>query len=195
VLACRNDNDDRLEIQAYYWRQGTNICLYTTLDGEQITKMVSCCIIILYYITHGAEPFLRSCHLCSHSSTSQGFMEPEGSLPCSQEPFTGPYPQPDKSNPHHPILSKIHFNIVHPPTSWFSHQYHTSICIPLLPHSCYMPCPSHPPWLDLHTWRKVQVVKLLIMQFSLTSRRFMSLRSKYSHQHPVLKHPQPMFLP
>jgi hypothetical protein len=26
---------------------------------------------------------------------------------------------------------------------WLSHQY--PICIPLLPHSCYMPCPHHPP--------------------------------------------------
>jgi hypothetical protein len=26
-----------------------------------------------------------------------------------------------------------------------SHQY--PICIHLLPHSCYMPCPSYPPWL------------------------------------------------
>jgi hypothetical protein len=26
---------------------------------------------------------------------------------------------------------------------WLSHQY--PICIPLLPHSSYMPCPSHPP--------------------------------------------------
>jgi hypothetical protein len=25
---------------------------------------------------------------------------------------------------------------------WLSHQY--PICIPLLPHSCYMPCPCHP---------------------------------------------------
>jgi hypothetical protein len=57
-------------------------------------------------------------------------------------------------------------------------------------HSCYMPCPSHPPWLDHfnYTWLRVQITKLLIMQFSPTSRHF-SLRSKYSPQHPVLKHP------
>jgi hypothetical protein len=48
--------------------------------------------------------------------------EPEGSSPCSQEPSTGPYPEPVRSRPYHPILSlsKIHFNIVHPPTSWSS---------------------------------------------------------------------------
>jgi hypothetical protein len=34
-------------------------------------------------LTHGAEPFLRSCQLCSYSRTCQHFIEPEGSLPCS----------------------------------------------------------------------------------------------------------------
>jgi hypothetical protein len=58
-----------------------------------------------FSLTHGAEPFLRSCHFCSHSRTSQGFMEPEGSLPCPQEPSTGPSPEPDQSTPYHPILS------------------------------------------------------------------------------------------
>jgi hypothetical protein len=32
----------------------------------------------------------------------------------------------------------------------------------ILPHSCYMPCPSHPPSLDHsnYTWRRVQVMNL-----------------------------------
>jgi hypothetical protein len=57
-----------------------------------------------HLLTHGAEPFLRSCQLCCYSRTSQHSMEPEDSLPCSQEPSTGPYSEPDQSNPYHPIL-------------------------------------------------------------------------------------------
>jgi hypothetical protein len=40
-------------------------------------------------------------------------MEPEGSVPCSQEPSTGPYREPDKSSPYHPILG-IYMIIVGP---------------------------------------------------------------------------------
>jgi hypothetical protein len=32
-------------------------------------------------------------------------MEPEGSLPHSQELSNGPYPEPEQSNPYNPILS------------------------------------------------------------------------------------------
>jgi len=31
-------------------------------------------------------------------------MEPEGSLSCTQEPTTGPYPKSDASSPHLPTL-------------------------------------------------------------------------------------------
>jgi hypothetical protein len=57
-----------------------------------------------YLLTYGAEPFLRSLQFCSHSRTSQDFMEPEVSISCSQEPSAGPYPEPYQSNPLHPIL-------------------------------------------------------------------------------------------
>jgi hypothetical protein len=68
---------------------------------------------------------------------------------------------------------------------WLSHQY--SIWIPLVPHSCYMPCPFHP-WLDHSVWQEVQVMKLLIMQFSPISHHFISLQTKYSSQHPDYKY-------
>jgi hypothetical protein len=80
----------------------------------------------------------------------------------------------------------ISLRSIHPPTSWssqwsptfrLSHQYPT--CIPPLPPSCYMPFPSHPPWLvhSNYTWRRAQVTRLLIMQFSSTSCHFISLWS------------------
>jgi hypothetical protein len=49
---------------------------------------------VIKYITtypfNGAESFLRSCQSLTYPRTSQYFMEPEGSLSCSQEPSTGP---------------------------------------------------------------------------------------------------------
>jgi hypothetical protein len=39
-------------------------------------------------------------------------------------------------------------------------------------------------------WWSVQIMKLLIMQFSAASCHFIPLRSKYSPKHPVLKHNQ-----
>jgi hypothetical protein len=59
-----------------------------------LSKYATVCTI--YYsgtksLIHGGETFLRSCQLCSFSRTWQHFMEPKGSLPCSQEPSTSPY--------------------------------------------------------------------------------------------------------
>jgi hypothetical protein len=73
----------------------------------------------------------------------------------------------------------------HPPTFWLPHQY--PICISVFSHACYMPCPSHPTWLDHsnYVWWGVQVMKLLIMQFSPLSCHFVPVRTKYSPQHPV----------
>jgi hypothetical protein len=91
-----------------------------------------------------------------------------------------------KSLPLVPILSHIH--PIHSIPSYLSKITHLRLGLSggLYPsgfptivlyafffstHSCYMPHPSHPSWLDYsnYTWRRVQVMKFLIMQFSPTS--------------------------
>jgi hypothetical protein len=95
-------------------------------------------------------------------------------------------------NPIHTIsfyLSKIHFYIVRPHTFWssqwslifwLSDQYPR--CIPLLHYSCYMPCPSHSPWLDHsnYTWRLlVQEISMLLSNFKdIVSNRTSSFACK-----------------
>jgi hypothetical protein len=68
--------------------------------------------------------------------------------------------------------------------------------VPLLPHSCHMSRPPYPPRLynSNYTWRRVEIMKLLVMQLSPPSGHSIPLWSKYSPQHPVLKHLQFMFL-
>jgi hypothetical protein len=60
-----------------------------------------------------------------------------------------------------------------------------------------MPCPNHHPWpyVSNYTWWRVQVMKLLIMQFSPSSYHFIAIRAKHSPQHPVLKCRHIMYFP
>jgi hypothetical protein len=92
-------------------------------------------------------------------------------------------------------FTKIHSDIIFPYASSFSEwslplSCKIFVCVFHVSHACYMH-PSHHPWFDRcnNVWRSVQVMKLLIMQSSSASHHFLPLRSKYSPQHPVLKHP------
>jgi hypothetical protein len=109
---------------------------------------------LTFQLTHGADPFLRSHQLCSYSRTSQDFMQLEDPLLCLQKPSTGPFLS--QINPIHTIpsyLSKIHFNIVHPPMPWAS----SGLLSSGFPTKSYMrssypfhaTCPSHLILLDL----------------------------------------------
>jgi hypothetical protein len=80
----------------------------------------------------------------------------------------------------------VSFLLAFPPISYMHSSppivlYVLSISSSLIDHSNY-------------TWQRVQVMKLLIIHFSSTSRHFISLWSKCSPQHPFFKHPQSTFL-
>jgi hypothetical protein len=94
--------------------------------------------------------------------------------PCSLEPTTSPYPEPDESSL---------FKISNPNFLRISH-------VPMR-----AACPAHVVLLDLMiliTFReeqKSEQMELYIVQFSPASCHFVPLRLKYSPQRPVLKTP------
>jgi hypothetical protein len=114
-------------------------------------------------------------------------MEPQSSLQCSKELSAGSYPEPDQSSLYHPNpISLTSILISFLPGSFF-------LSLPLLtytnflpPYSFYMPCPSHSPWFgdSNYTWRRGQVMKLLVTQFSPLPSLSISLQSKYISQRP-----------
>jgi hypothetical protein len=89
--------------------------------------------------------------------TNSAAPEPEVSSPHSQQPDTGPYPEPIESTPSPPAnLPKIHSDPIissMPRSSEWSLSFELShqnlVHFSLLSHACHMPCLLHPPWLDL----------------------------------------------
>jgi hypothetical protein len=72
-------------------------CLY-----EYFISTASICWSALLLLSNqllGTESFLRSYELVGYSRNSPHFMEPQGSLPHSQEPAICPCPEPDQSCP------------------------------------------------------------------------------------------------
>ena len=101
-------------------------------------------------------------------------------------------------------LLKIQFNIIIPwtpslPSGLFplGFQIKNPVCASHVSHTCHMPCPSHSFCLDKpkNIWWRIQITKLIVMQSSPLPFYLTLLRSNYHPEHPILKHPQPTFLP
>jgi hypothetical protein len=110
-----------------------------------------------YLLTHSLTPCCRI--LLEKLTVTQlvkyypvFFMEPEGSLPCSQKPATGPYlSQPFPFRPIDPCLPKVHLNVILPPTprssQWsltFGPPNQNPVNTSPLHPACHMSCPPHP---------------------------------------------------
>jgi hypothetical protein len=114
-------------------------------------------------------------------SRNPAFIEPKGSLPCTQQPTIGPYPEPDKPTPN---LPKIHSNIS---TSSelslpFTCRDQNVVRISHCSHARYMPHPSRPSFhYPNNIWWNVEFRKLLIMQSSPASRHFLLLGTLFSY--------------
>jgi len=103
-------------------------------------------------------------------------MGPEGSLPQSHVPATCPYPEPVRSSrcPTSHFL-KIHLNLNLPSTpsssKWCLSLRLTNqnpACTSPLPHTCYMPRPSHSSrfYHPNNIWCGGEAIKLLTVWFS-----------------------------
>jgi hypothetical protein len=113
-------------------------------------------------------------------------MEPEGSLPCSQEPSAGPYPDLDQFSPYY--LSKINNNIIHSPrlhrpSDLFPSGFPSNILYAFIFAPIRATYRAHLILLGIRILiilgKEHKLMKLLIMQFSPISCNFIFHRSKY----------------
>ena len=107
-----------------------------------------------------------------------------------------------QSQTHPSHFLNIYLNIILPSTWVFQVVSFPQVSTPKpwtspILHTCYMPHPSHSSQFDHlnNTWWGVQIIKLLIMYFSPLPCYLIPHMLKYSPQYPILKHPQPKFLP
>ena len=98
---------------------------------------------------------------------------------------------------------KIDFSIILPlfgSSMWFlslrfPHLNHS--CTSPFPHTYNMPCQSHSSWFyhPNNIWRWVRIIKLIVTYSSPLPCHVVHFRPEYHPQRPILKHPQPTFLP
>jgi hypothetical protein len=136
----------------------------TILTRQTETEKLNTDILPFHSLTHEAEPFLRSRQFCSHSRTSQHFMEPMVHYRVHKSPPL--LPIRSQISPVHTIPSYLRsYVLVFPVVSFLQPFPPIPSCIHVIP--IRVTCLAYHTLLDLYhsnyTWRRVQVMNLVIM--------------------------------
>ena len=143
----------------------------------------------------------HSCEV-NRSSDSQEILRTLWSPEVYYRIHRSPSSFPIQSTPRLFHFLKTEFNITLLSTSrsckWsLSHRLFPPNPLSPISHICHMPHPSHSSWFDHpnNLWCRVQITKLLNVQYSPVPCYLVPFSPKHLPQHPILKHPQYMLLP
>jgi hypothetical protein len=106
----------------------------------------------------------------SRSRNSPHFMEPEGSLPCSQEPASSPYPEPDESTPQPHTLFLINVSVFQVVSTLQDFLIRILNVFLYLSHACYVPANLYPQYMVKTTkYESSRYAVLLFSNWSIKS--------------------------
>jgi hypothetical protein len=77
-------------------------------------------VVLLTCLRTELSPSWEAANCAAIQKIPSNFKEREGSSPCSQEPSTGPYPEPVQSSPYHLVLSPRSILILSTHLWWYS---------------------------------------------------------------------------